>query len=94
MANARTTKTNPVAAEATGAETLEFEYDGETYGVRPTSSWSLDALEAFEDGRIASLLREVLAPGDYARFRKGHNTVAELTELVEAMQDVLGVAGN
>ena len=84
----------PVAAEAVETTFIAFEHDGEAYKVQPTDSWSLDALEAFEDGRVVTTLRHILAPGEYARFRKDHSTVADLTGFVKSMQEALGISGN
>lgn len=92
-AAARKSTKNPIAAEATHA-LIEFEYDGETYAVLPTNDWTLDALEHFEDGKVLSLLREVLAEGGYAKFRASHNAVADIQGFMAALQKAQGIAGN
>ncbi|ALX67275.1 hypothetical protein [Microbacterium sp. XT11] len=90
---ARKTATNPTAAEAL-AQPIPFTFEGQKYSVLPSSEWSLDALEAFEEGRVLTLLREVLDGDGYATFRKTHNRVADLNEFVVAMQKAIGIAGN
>lgn len=92
MATTKTTK-NPIAAEALHSN-IEFEYDGESYAVIPTNDWTLDALEHFEDGKVLSLLREVLAEGGYAKFRQTHNAVGDIEGFMAALQKAQGIAGN
>ncbi|WP_336628443.1 MULTISPECIES: hypothetical protein [unclassified Microbacterium] len=84
---------NPIAAEAVHA-LIEFSYDGETYAVTPTNDWTLDALEAFEDGKVLTLLREVLAEDGYSKFRQSHNAVADIQGFMAALQKAQGIAGN
>lgn len=85
---------NPAAAEALDAERITFTHDGVDYATTPTSEWTLDALEAYENGRILTLLREVLLDGGYDRFRETHTRVADLTDLFQALAEALGLAGN
>ncbi|AWY05701.1 tail assembly chaperone [Microbacterium phage Gretchen] len=85
--------TNPIAAEATHS-LIEFDYDGESYAVIPTNDWTLDALEAFEDGKVLTLLRHVLAEGGYAKFRRTHNGVEDIQGFMAALQKAQGIAGN
>jgi hypothetical protein len=85
--------TNPTAAEALAAP-IEFAFEGATYGVLPTSEWDLDAIEAYEDGRVLSAIRLILSPGDYQRFRAKRRKAADLDAFVRAMQGALGIAGN
>lgn len=82
-----------IAAEAL-AQPISIDFKGETFTARSATDWGLDAIEAFEDGRLAALLRAVLVDGDYARLRKLNPRVPELREFAEALQRGAGLAGN
>lgn len=81
------------AAEAL-AQSIEFEFRGAEFAVLPTTEWSLDALEAFEDGKLVTLLREVLTDGGYAAMKAVAPKVGDLNEFVAAMTEALGISGN
>jgi hypothetical protein len=83
----------PAKAEALG-ENVDVEYDGETYSIPPTSEWDLDALEAYEDGKVLATVRSVFGDAQWSKFRQKRRTAADLTKLVEAMQTALGIQGN
>lgn len=84
---------NPTAAEALG-DKIPFTFDGVDYLIDPTSEWPFDALESFEDGKIAAFLRAVLGTEQYAKFKATKPTVGRTNEFVEAFQAALGVQGN
>lgn len=79
-------------AEATSAP-IEFEFEGENYSIPPASEWDLDALEAWEEGKVATLVRALLGPEQYATFRSVPRTVGDLSRFAETLQDAVG-AGN
>lgn len=87
------TAKNPAAAEALGEKTA-YHYNGVDYFLEPASTWSFDALEAFEEGRIFFFLKDVLGAKQYAELKKAKPTAAELNEFIEGMQKALGIAGN
>ncbi|AWY04850.1 tail assembly chaperone [Microbacterium phage Floof] len=91
MATRKTT--NPIAAEATHSH-IEFEFDGDTYTTLPSNDWSLDVLEAYEEGKILTALRGILTNDGYARFRKTHASQEDLNSFMVAMQKAQGIAGN
>ncbi|QDF14187.1 tail assembly chaperone [Microbacterium phage GardenState] len=84
---------NPIAAEALSLN-IAFVFEGREYSAPPTSEWSIDALEAFENGRILAMLRLILSDEDFSAFRSRHNKVAELNAFITAMQKAQGIAGN
>lgn len=86
-------KTNPIAAEALSTD-IVFSFEGREYTVPASSEWTIDALEAFENGRILAMLKELLTDEDYAAFRKRHNKVSELNAFMLALQKAQGIAGN
>lgn len=61
-----------------------FTYDEETYTIPSADEWSVEALEAFEDGKIATLLREVLGPEQWSTFKSKRRTMSDLNDLFEA----------
>lgn len=86
-------KAAAVKAEALSTE-VAFTFEGETYTVAPTKEWDLDALEAFEDGHIATCVRLILGDAQWATFRKKPRKLADLNALFEAVQRAAGVEGN
>lgn len=75
-------------------ETLSFRFENVTYRIAPADEWDLDALEAFEDGKVATFLRSVLGADQWAKFRAKPRKVTDLTALAEAMQKAMGLEGN
>jgi hypothetical protein len=86
-------KTAPVAAEAADAPSI-LTFRGIKFEIAPTASWSLDALEAFEDGKVTTFLRSILGPAQWAALKGAAPQVGDLTDFVEALQGALGIAGN
>jgi hypothetical protein len=86
-------RTAAAKAEALG-ENVEFDFDGETYTVAPAAEWDLDVMESYEDGKIASTIRALLGPAQWATFRSKPRKVADLNSLFEAVQVALGISGN
>lgn len=80
-------------AEAQGT-TIPFDFNGETYEVLPTTEWPWSAMAAFEDGKVATFVRLVLAGDSHDRFLATNPTVSDGAALVEAMQAAMGIAGN
>lgn len=89
----KTTTTNPVEAEARGLR-VEFTWMGETFTVLPTSEWSYEAIEYFEDEKITKFLREVLGEEEHEHFKKMHPKASDVNTFVIAMQAALGIEGN
>lgn len=82
------TAKTPAEAEAR-EEALEFEFEGTTYTVPAPNTWSLDVLEAYEEGRIVAVVKGVFGEAQYAAFKAAKpRTVGDLTALFEAMQEV------
>jgi len=86
-------KTTPTAAEAL-AEKVPFTYNGVDYQLEPTSEWSYEVLEAFEDGRLSSFLRGVLGDEQHEKFKATKPRVKDLEGFVLGLQGALGISGN
>lgn len=90
---ATTRKTTPTAAEALG-EKVPFTHNGVDYLVDPTTEWPYEALEAFEDGKLATFLRSVLGEEQHDAFKATKPRVSDVGDLVQAVQAALGISGN
>ncbi|AYN57734.1 tail assembly chaperone [Arthrobacter phage DrManhattan] len=88
-----TSPKNPAAAEALG-EMIPFNFDGKDYFVAPSSEWSFDALEAYEEGRVLAFLREILDEASFKTLRTEKPKASVLGEFVVALQKAVGIAGN
>lgn len=71
-----------------------FIFDGEKYTVPPTSEWDLDVLEAVEDDKAIAIVRSLLGPVQWAKFKTKPRKVEDLTALFEALAKAVGLAGN
>ena len=83
-----------IAAEATGAPLVAFDFLGAPYLAAPSTEWSWDALEAYESGKIISFLSAILDPASLKAFKATRPTVLVFGEFVVAMQTALGISGN
>ncbi|WP_424936670.1 MULTISPECIES: hypothetical protein [Bacteria] len=90
---ARKTTSNPTAAEALN-DLISFDYAGHTYKLAPSSAWSTEALERFEDGKIITFLREVLSAADFRAMKAACPQVSDLEGFMTAVQEAIGIAGN
>lgn len=88
-----TARKTPAAAEALG-EKIAYHFNGKDYFLDPSSEWSFDALEAFEEGRIFAFLKMVLGAEQYAELKKSKPNAGDLNVFIEGMQKALGIAGN
>lgn len=88
-----TSKKTPAAAEALG-EMIPFTFDGKDFLVHPSSEWSFDAIEAYEEGRIIAFLREILDEESNKQIRAMKPKASVLGEFVVALQKACGIAGN
>lgn len=79
----------PAKAEAFSTDT-ELDFDGEHYVVAPATDWSLDALEAFEDGKMITFLRELLGPEQWATFKAKPRKSADVEGLANALMGASG----
>jgi len=82
-----------IAAEALG-ELIPFTFRGLKLELLPTSEWPLDALEAFEEGRVVGFLKIILGADQYGELKGLGLKVPDLEELITDAKDALGIAGN
>lgn len=96
MSNASRARTSTSkAASAAKAEALNepitFEYDGTEYEIPASDDWSIETLEALEDGKALRFTRELLGANQWRAFRLKHSTARELGELSEALAKAAGL---
>ncbi len=89
MSNAR--KPKSAARVEALEEAVQFEYDGRTYEIRPTAEWSLDTIEAAEDGKAVTFVRNLLGADQWAAFKAKPRTAADLEALSKAMAEAAGL---
>lgn len=71
-----------------------FTFEGEKYEVAPTSEWDLDVLEAVEDDKAIAIVRSLLGPVQWAKFKSKPRKVEDLTRFFEALAKAVGLQGN
>ncbi|UIW13268.1 tail assembly chaperone [Arthrobacter phage Crewmate] len=87
-----TARKTPAAAEALG-EMIPFTFNDEDFVALPSSEWSFDSLEAYEEGRVLAFLREILDADSYKALRAMKPKAAVLGEFVQTLQKAVGIAG-
>lgn len=84
------TESTPAAkTEAFAGETI-FSHDGNEYIVPPANDWSLDSLEAYEDGRMVTFLRELMGAEQWAKFKEKPRKAKDVEELSNALMEATG----
>jgi hypothetical protein len=90
MATARKT---PAAAEALG-DRIPFEFEGESFLVTPSTEWTLDDVEAAEEGRLVAFMKAVLSDAEMTRVRALGLKGPRIGAFIEALTKGAGVQGN
>ena len=62
---------------------ITVSWKGKTYKVIPSSKWTLEVLEAVEDGKVTYILRNILDGDGYQRFRETSPLATEAGEFFE-----------
>lgn len=93
MATARKTTTPPIAADAL-AEALPFDFEGLSLSVKPSSEWSVRALDRLERGYVTTWLELVLAEDGYDTVVNSDLKPEALGRLVIATQKAAGIASS
>lgn len=72
-------------AEQARGEAVTVVFDGETYTLPVKEDWDIAILEAAEEGRVSTIMRLLLGPEQYAKFRSRHTKIRELNAFAEAI---------
>lgn len=85
---------NAARAAATDGK-VTFTHEGKSYTIDVAENWSLDALEAFENGKAVTATHEVLGERQWNIYKAQRpRTGKQLGELVEAIAKAVGIQGN
>lgn len=86
------TKPTPAEIEATGVETLNLDFKGETY-VLPAARRDapLELAEALEADEMTGALRALLGPDQWARFKATKPTIGDRNDLFNAWVETIGL---
>lgn len=73
---------------------ITFTHEEQTYSISPASEWSLDAIEAYEDEKIVTLVREILGAKQWKTYKaQKPRTAADLEALFASIEKALN-SGN
>lgn len=72
---------------------ITFTFDEIDFSIPGVDDWDLEALEAYEDGRVVALLRTLLGAEQWAAFKAKPRKVADLNAMFLAVQKAMN-AGN
>lgn len=86
--------TKSAAAAEALSEKVPFTARGVDFLLDPSSEWDFEAIEAFEEGRIAAFLKLILGEKQYAAFKATKPKVGDVDAFVLDLQKALGIAGN
>lgn len=64
-------------------------WKSKNYKVIPTKQWSIEVLEAMEDGKMTYILRNILEGDGYQRFRDTKPLASEVGEFFEKIQKAI-----
>jgi hypothetical protein len=85
---------NAARAAATHGK-ITLTHEGKTYTISPAESWSLDTLEAFEDGKVITAARSILGERQWATYKgQKPRDGKQFGELLEAISRAVGIQGN
>lgn len=80
-------------SESTGTP-IAFEHEGQSLAVLAPSEWTVEALEAYEEGKVTTFLRAIMTPAAWAEFKTRAPKVSDLQGLVVSIQAAAGLSGN
>lgn len=72
-------------------EEIKFKYLDVEYVVPPGKKWPLDAVEAQEEGKLATFLKCLLGNDQYKTLRKDVKTIEDLDAFAEKLFDALDI---
>lgn len=81
------------AATSDDVEPIAFTWRGVEFHVLPSDEWSVDVLEAWEDGKAVGTIRGILGD-EYETFHALNPKTRDLAEFTEALWAAVGGKGN
>jgi hypothetical protein len=64
----------------------QITFDEQTFEIPEAEDWPVDALLAYEDGKVGSLVRALLGADGWARFSAKPRTLRDLTALMAEVE--------
>lgn len=81
----------PAEVEASGADTIDIDYGGNTYTVPASPDlWDIEVLELAEAGQNTKVIRAVLGDKQYEAFKAANPKVKALKEFDALLQERYG----
>jgi hypothetical protein len=81
--------TKKALADEAGNKEVTFEYNGVEYEIPPGKLWPLEAVEAQENGKMLTAVKELIGAEKYAELRKTAKTLEDFEEFCEALFDAV-----
>lgn len=79
-------------AEASNEGARSFTFNGEVYDIPSPDDWTVDVVEAYEEGKIVSAIKAILGPKQWRKYKDKEKPLAsDLKDFVEAMFEEAGV---
>jgi hypothetical protein len=84
--------TKALKAEANdNREPREFEFEGNAYTVPHPDDWTIDVVEAYEEGKLITAVRHILGPVQWKQYKLRHPKAKVAGDFIEAMFEDSGV---
>lgn len=81
--------------EAEGVTTVDVEWRGHTFTAdADAEGWTVETTLAFEEGKAASIIRELLGPVQWAEFMSTKPKNRDLKDLSSVLADALGLSSS
>lgn len=95
MADTSAPKPTPAEREALGVREVTVAYGGQTFSM-PSSidDASGDVLDAWDDQKYSVILRSLLGPSQWARFKATGPTVSDYVGLLDAWAKAAGLGSS
>lgn len=77
--------------EATEDPIIKFEYDGQEYTFSKDDLDDVNVIEAFEDDKLVTPVRQILGAKQWEVFKSKRRTSQDLADMVTKMFDQVGV---
>lgn len=84
MSDTNGTPEAPALAEVV-VEVRNVEFDGESFSFSADLLDDVEVMEAWEDGKHTTLLRHLLGPDQWAKFKKKKRPVVDIYNLLNAI---------
>lgn len=81
--------TKKALADEAGKKEVTFEYNDIEFTIPPGKLWPLDAVEAQEQGKMLTAVKELIGADKYAELRKTCKTLEDFEDFCDALFDAV-----